>query len=238
MADAEIGDMRNKMNKAAEMDTEARAAGQPAMYKLRMLPQVTALLNRNTLRSQLVDPDNNILEAVKFFLEPLNDGSLPAYNIQRELFAALARLPINKDALVASGIGKVVLFYTRSKKVEPRIRRQAEKLISDWMRPILKRTDDFRKKQVDTVRYDHRSATMTEEDAGRLSKAEQQRRTTLDMPILSNRARVERNVSSYTIAPKSNIDSGAAARQPGQQSEAAFRRLKLRQAASQRGRGH
>jgi TFIIS helical bundle-like domain len=146
--------MRNRMRDAAEADTKARANGQPAMHKLKMLPQVISLLNRNTLAHQIVDPDINLLESVKFFLEPLNDGSLPAYNIQRELFAALARLPITKDTLVASGIGKVVLFYTRSTKVEPNIKSQAEKLVTDWMRPILKRTDDFRKREVETARYD------------------------------------------------------------------------------------
>jgi transcription factor SPN1 len=154
MADQEIEDMRNRMAKAAEADTEARANGQPAMYKLKMLPEVVGLLNRNTLANQLVDPDINLLESVRFFLEPLNDGSLPAYNIQRSLFESLGKLPITKDTLVASGIGKVVLFYTRSSKVQPAIKRQAEKLVTDWMRPILKRTDDFRKRAVEVATYD------------------------------------------------------------------------------------
>jgi transcription factor SPN1 len=156
LADQEIEEMRNRMTSAAQRDTEARQNGQPAMYKLKLLPEVKNLLNRNNIQQQLVDPDINILEAVRFFLEPLNDGSLPAYNIQRELLTALAKLPINKDALVASGIGKVVLFYTRSSKTEPLIKRQAEKLLSEWMRPILKRTDDYRKREVRVVEYDPR----------------------------------------------------------------------------------
>jgi transcription factor SPN1 len=148
MADGKIEDMRNAMTQAAQADTIARENGQPAMAKLKLLPRVSALLNNNTMQSQLVDPDNNLLEAVRFFLEPLNDGSLPAYNIQKELFAALGKLPINKDALVASGIGKVVLFYTRSKRPELSIKRQAERLLTDWMRPILKRSDDYRKRDM------------------------------------------------------------------------------------------
>jgi transcription factor SPN1 len=148
MADDKINAMRNDMTQAAQADTIARENGQPAMEKLKLLPQVVALLNNNTMQSQLVDPDNNLLEAVRFFLEPLNDGSLPAYNIQKELFAALGKLPISKDALVASGIGKVVLFYTRSKRPELSIKRQAERLLVDWMRPILKRSDDYRKRDV------------------------------------------------------------------------------------------
>src|ERR1700733_1729386 len=118
MADAEIEEMRRRMTDAAKWDNEGRDRGEPAQHKLKLLPEVVALLNKNTLKESLVDPDITLLQAVRFFLEPLNDGSLPAYNIQRELFAALAKLPITKDTLVASGIGKVVLFYTRSSKVE------------------------------------------------------------------------------------------------------------------------
>lgn len=141
------------MTEAAKADTDARQAGQPAMQKLQLLPEVIALLGRNTLREQLVDPDTNLLEAVRFFLEPLNDGSLPAYNIQRELFAALAKLPITKDVLIASGIGKVTLFYTKSNKPELVIKRQAERLLGEWTRPILKRTDDYRKKDIEQAVY-------------------------------------------------------------------------------------
>ncbi len=154
MADAEIEEMRRRMTEAAQADNDARARGQIAMHKVRMLPAVVSLLNRNTLQSSLVDPDINLLEAVRFFLEPLNDGSLPAYNIQRELFAALAKLPIAKDALVASGIGKVTLFYTKSKRPELAIKRQAGKLLGEWTRPILKRTDDYRKREFVEADFD------------------------------------------------------------------------------------
>ena len=151
-----IDNMRRRMAAAAEGDIDARKAGQPAGRKLKMLPEVVSLLNRNNLRDALVDPENNMMEGVRFFLEPLDDGSLPAYNIQREMFLALQRLPINKDTLAASGIGKVVLFYTKSRKVEDSIKRQADRLMGEWTRPILKRSDDFRKRRVEARDYDPR----------------------------------------------------------------------------------
>jgi transcription factor SPN1 len=154
MGDMEVDSMRGRMAKAAEMDTEAREAGLPASNKLKLLPEVVSLLNRNQFQNQLVDPDINLLESVRFFLEPLADGSLPAYNIQRELFLALAKLPITKDTLVASGIGKVVMFYTRSNRTEVSIKRQAERLLSEWMRPILNRTDDYRRKEIPMADFD------------------------------------------------------------------------------------
>jgi transcription factor SPN1 len=154
MADQEIEEMRRRMAAAAEADNEGRKRNEPARHKLKLLPEVAALLNKNSLRETIVDPEVNLLESVRFFLEPLSDGSLPAYDIQKELFASLARLPINKDTLVASGIGKVIMFYIKSKKPELTIKRQAERLFTDWTRPILRRTDDYRKKEFAQADYD------------------------------------------------------------------------------------
>tara|TARA_R110002003_G_scaffold1048_11_gene22243 strand:- start:471 stop:1178 length:708 start_codon:yes stop_codon:yes gene_type:complete len=154
MADQEIEEMRRRMAQAAEADNEGRKRNEPARHKLKLLPEVVSLLNKNSLRDTIVDPEVNLLESVRFFLEPLSDGSLPAYDIQKELFASLARLPINKDTLVASGIGKVIMFYIKSKKPELTIKRQAERLFTDWTRPILRRTDDYRKKEFAQADYD------------------------------------------------------------------------------------
>jgi transcription factor SPN1 len=154
MADQEIEEMRRRMAAAAEADNEGRKRNEPARHKLKLLPEVVALLNKNSLKDTIVDPEVNLLESVRFFLEPLSDGSLPAYDIQKELFASLARLPINKDTLVASGIGKVIMFYIKSKKPELTIKRQAERLFTDWTRPILRRTDDYRKKEFAQADYD------------------------------------------------------------------------------------
>jgi hypothetical protein len=154
MADQEIEEIRKRMAAAAEADNEGRKRNEPARHKLKLLPEVTAILNRNTLRETIVDPEVNLLESVRFFLEPLSDGSLPAYDIQKDLFASLAKLPVNKDTLVASGIGKVIMFYIKSKKPELTIKRQAERLFTDWTRPILRRTDDYRKKEFAQADYD------------------------------------------------------------------------------------
>ena len=117
------------MERACVADNDARENGQPAVHKLKLLPEVTAFLNRNAVQDAVLDPEINFLQSVKYFLEPLNDGSLPAYNIQRDVFTALARLPIEKEVLLSSGIGKVVLFYTRSKRPESGIKRTAERLL-------------------------------------------------------------------------------------------------------------
>lgn len=237
--DKEIGDLRVAMAEAAEADVSARSETppKPAANKLRLLPVVTALLNRNSrdVENAIVDPENNLLESVRFFLEPLSDGSLPAYNIQRELFAALARLPIDKEALVSSGIGKVVLFYQKSKKPELTIKRQAQRLLIEWTRPLLKRSDDYRKRQIQTADYDPRNHSRKRADPP--TREEQQRlarEKELALPSRSNRARLDDEVKTYTIAPRSQgVVAGTWARPLGASGEDAFRRMKAKQQAQQ-----
>ncbi|KAK5139864.1 hypothetical protein LTR04_003295, partial [Oleoguttula sp. CCFEE 6159] len=233
MADAEIEEMRRRMTEAAQADTDARANNRPAMHKLKMLPEVVALLNRNTLTNSLVDLDINLLEAVRFFLEPLNDGSLPAYNIQRDLFGCLSRLPITKDALIASGVGKVTLFYTKSKRPEQAIKRQAEKLLGEWTRPILKRSDDYRKREFVEANYDPNAPTSrAHHPTTATSRAALARAAALAPPALTNRARVDGTTQSYTIVPRNNLaaqqDPLAGARRMGASGEDAFRKMKAR----------
>lgn len=158
--DDHLADLKVRMERACVDDNAARQAGQPAIHKLKLLPEVNAILNRNDVQHVVLDPETNFLQSVKFILEPLNDGSLPAYNIQRDIFTALTRLNLEKETLLSSGIGKVVLFYTRSKKPEPSIKRMAERLLGEWSRPILKRTDDYKKRQIETREFDYQYVTV------------------------------------------------------------------------------
>ncbi|KFY42015.1 hypothetical protein V495_04706 [Pseudogymnoascus sp. VKM F-4514 (FW-929)] len=213
--DDEIAALKIRMEQACQADNTARERSQPAVHKLKMLPEVVALLNRNTVRHSIVDPDTNFLLSVKFFLEPLNDGSLPAYNIQRDLFNALAQLPIEKEALLSSGIGKVVLYYTKSKRPEIGIKRIAERLLGEWSRPILKRSDDYKKRKIATKEYDFQAAQLALRPSGTqtssqpslgLSRKELDRERVLAAPRPGNRARLETHSASYTVAPKSTFD--------------------------------
>ncbi|KAF2274285.1 uncharacterized protein EI97DRAFT_435371 [Westerdykella ornata] len=205
MADEEIAQMYTEMVKAAQADNQGRERGEPARHKLQLLPRVMTLLNKQNLRENIVDPDTNLLQAIKFFLEPLNDGSLPAYDIQKELFGALAKLPINKDSLIASGIGKVIIFYIKSKRPEPAIKRQAERLFTDWTRPILRRSDDYRKKQFKTVDYDPTKSSVTRNTRPADSQAAAARAKALEAPRAYQRARMEGGPTTYTVVPKSNF---------------------------------
>ncbi|KFA61806.1 hypothetical protein S40285_05620 [Stachybotrys chlorohalonatus IBT 40285] len=214
--DEQMARLKVQMDNACQADNAAREAGQPALHKLKLLPQVSSMLNRSTAQNDVLDPDVNFLQHVKFFLEPLNDGSLPAYNIQRDIFQAMVKLNVSKDALLSSGIGKVVLFYTRSKQPEPAIKRMAERLVGEWSRPVLNRTTDYRQRQIQTKEFDYYAAkraqsqhtgsqyTLSERPAQSARDAERER--LLAPAAGGNRARVGGLPATYTIAPQSTFD--------------------------------
>ncbi|KAK3898088.1 transcription factor iws-1 [Staphylotrichum tortipilum] len=248
--DDQIAHLKVAMEKACVADNEAREKGMAATHKLKLLPQVTALLNRTSVQDSVLDPETNLLQSVKYFLEPLNDGSLPAYNIQRDIFNALAKLPINKEVLLSSGIGKVVYFYTRSKRPEVGIKRIAERLVGEWSRPILKRTDDYKKRQIETRDFDFAAAklaqrqeaavsgsqmTLTQRPAtGGKTRFELERERMLAPEVKkTNRAAPAGLPASYTIAPRSTFDASRAPeyRPVGSAGLEAFRKM------TQKGKG-
>ncbi|KAM0425004.1 hypothetical protein ACHAPT_009805 [Fusarium lateritium] len=210
-----LADLKVRMEQACLADNNAREAGQPALHKLKLLPEVTGLLNRNDVQHAVLDPDTNFLQHVKFFLEPLNDGSLPAYNIQRDIFSALAKLNVQKEPLLSSGIGRVVVFYTRSKKPEPSIKRIAQRLLGEWSRPILKRTDDYKKRQIETREFDYEAAKTAQRQKANSqfslsqrpaqSSRDAERERFLAPSRSNNSARMVNLPSSYTIAPQSTF---------------------------------
>jgi transcription factor SPN1 len=231
--DAELEDMRQRMASACQLDAQARNAGQVATNKLKILPSVVELLNRNTLRSSIVDPDINILEAVRFFLEPADtDAALPNYQIQRELFAILSRLNMTKEALVASGIGKVIIFYTKSSQPQLAIKRQAERLLGEWSRIVLGKRKDMRAKVVQSVTYDPMASSQRPgaSQVDRAAIAAERRKRALEIPVVGNRARVQGGVGTYTIAPVNNLSNVVTqdSRRMGSSGESAFRKVATR----------
>ncbi|KAK2073406.1 hypothetical protein P8C59_007693 [Phyllachora maydis] len=218
--DEQIASLKVRMETACVADNSARNAGQAATHKLQLLPEVVALLHRTQIQDAVLDPETNLLQSVKYFLEPLDDGSLPAYTIQRDVLAALQRLPVTKDMLLSSGIGKVVLFYTRSKRAEPSVKRMAEKLVGEWSRPVLKRTDDYKKRQIETREFDPNAANLRQRQELAVSssqftlsqrpaksKTDLERERLLAPERAADRARPQGLPPSYTVAPKSTYNA-------------------------------
>jgi transcription factor SPN1 len=93
-----INALMESMRAAANNDQEFNKAGMPAIAKLKLLTSVKVelskylfLLKKRTLWfPQILEA--NVLECVKFWLEPLGDGSLPSLDIQKAMFDTLTQV--------------------------------------------------------------------------------------------------------------------------------------------------
>lgn len=110
-----------------------------------------------TLWSSIID--NEVLKAVKLWLEPLPDKSLPAVGIQKAIFEILPKMDLDTSTIREAQLGPVVLFYTKTKRVSPAINRQADALVQAWSRPIIKRSADFRSRFIPGVEEIERAAS-------------------------------------------------------------------------------
>lgn len=75
------------------------------------------------------------------------------------------QLSIETSALKSSGLGKIVYFYTKCKRVEPVIARMANQLVSDWMRPIIRRSKAFSDKELGTTTASYSSESIAKQRA-------------------------------------------------------------------------
>ena len=155
--------------------------------------------------------DNNLLEGVSRWLEPLPDKSLPALDIQKEFFPILKKMEyIDSNVLKESRLGRVVLFYTKCKRVTPDIQRAANDLVSVWSRPIIKRSASYRDRVIPTAHGDDAGARGGPGGAGgvggeRLNAILARARESDKNRIRKNAVAIpQRELGSYTVAPRSN----------------------------------
>jgi len=143
--------------------------------------------------------DNNLLEGVRRWLEPLPDRSLPALNIQRDFFPVLKKMEyIDGSVLKESGLGRIVLFYTKCKRVTSDIQRIANDLVSTWSRPIIKRSASYRDRVI-PVAQEYGTERTNERLNAILARAKEGEKNR----IRKNAVMIpQRELGSYTVAPQ------------------------------------
>ncbi|KAJ2814660.1 Transcription factor iws1, partial [Coemansia erecta] len=144
--DEAIVDLRKRMRDAAYRDIDDNKDRLPAVHKLSMLPDVIEELGKPHLNEAFLE--NNIVDSIRLWLEPLDDGSLPSLDIQNAMLAILKRLPIRRDHLRESGIGKIVLFMSKCPRIPEANRRACEQFIQQWSRMVLRLSSDYRDRKM------------------------------------------------------------------------------------------
>lgn len=221
MQDDKIDFLKNKMIEAANLDVEKNSQSQIATEKLKLLNEVTNILSKADLAISILD--NNLLEAVRLWLEPLPDASMPAYQIQKELIQSLESLPIKTDHLVASGIGKVLVFYQRSQRTEPNLKKIVDRLIGDWTRPILNKSDSYKDRTIQFHEYNKNKFTNQLSSAKR-QKVKEAKTLYEESAERRNRAAIpSARTTAYKIAPK--VDASLLRRQQGRGTDERFKKI-------------
>lgn len=138
---ATIENLLAQMELAVEDDLKAFETSQPALNKLRILPRVEEVLSMKKLHAELLDA--GLLGVLKAWVEPMPDGTLPNAKIRSSVLQMLTRLPIDcsyedrKEQLKRSGLGRMVMFFSKLPDELPANRRIAQQLVEKWSRPIL-----------------------------------------------------------------------------------------------------
>lgn len=209
-ADDQVARLRENMNAAADEDIRSNQDQLPATQKLRLLPEVVDVLQKcvymlftrmsvlTATRASLAQSiiDNNLLEGVRRWLEPLPDKSLPSLNIQREFFGILPKLEfIDSSVLKESGLGRIVMFYTKCSRVTESIKRTANNLVMIWARPIIKRSSSYRDRSLPTVQVDRTAGVTLTQIMARAKHDDKNRirKNAVSVPYA--------DVKTYTVAP-------------------------------------
>ncbi|GMI80496.1 ARABIDOPSIS THALIANA IWS1 (FROM YEAST INTERACTS WITH SPT6), HIGH NITROGEN INSENSITIVE 9 [Hibiscus trionum] len=136
------------MEVAAEEDIELNRQNKPAIKKIQMLPLLTDFLSKKHLQPEFLD--RGVLSLLKIWLEPLPDGSLPNTTLRASLLNILTHpFPIDiskeyrREQLKKSGLGKVIMFLSKSDEEITANRQLAKDLIENWSRIIFHKGTSF-----------------------------------------------------------------------------------------------
>ncbi|KAG6687929.1 hypothetical protein I3842_11G098900 [Carya illinoinensis] len=145
----------------AEEDADLNRQGKPAVNKLKKLPLLTEVLSKKQLQQEFLD--HGVLNLLKNWLEPLPDGSLPNINIRAAILKILTDFPIDleqydrREQLKKSGLGKVIMFLSKSEEETTSNRKLAKDLVDKWSRPIFNKSTRFEEmRNVDDERVPYR----------------------------------------------------------------------------------
>ncbi|KAI7801005.1 putative protein IWS1-like protein [Triplophysa rosa] len=142
-ADDVVSAMITKMTEAAEEDRTLNSQKKPALKKLMLLPTVVMHLKKQDLKDTFID--SGVMMAIKEWISPLPDKSLPALKIREELLRILQELPsVSQETLKLSGIGRAVMFLYKHPKESRANKDLALKLINEWSRPIFGLTSNYK----------------------------------------------------------------------------------------------
>ncbi|CAL0331605.1 unnamed protein product [Lupinus luteus] len=203
----------------AEEDAELNRQAKPAINKLKKLPLLTEVLSKKQLQLEFLD--HGVLTLLKNWLEPLPDGSLPNINIRTAILQILNDFPIDleqydrREQLKKSGLGKVIMFLSKSDEEINLNRKLAKDLVDKWSRPIFNKStrfEDMRNVEEERVPYRRPSVKKPANKAAGMESRDGDLDLDLSQPRSGQSSsrqltsRPEATPLDFVIRPQSKID--------------------------------
>lgn len=124
-----------KMKAAVACDNKSNKEQRPAVEKVTLLDSFYGKLINRKYQDALMD--SGVLAAIRMWLEPLPDRSLPNIKIRRCMLEALMHMKVGVAHLEDSRVGEIVNFYSRSPREDKETRKLARALIQKWTKLVL-----------------------------------------------------------------------------------------------------
>eukprot|EP00866_Antonospora_locustae_P000149 jgi/Antlo1/149/1814 len=124
-----------KMRAAAAVDNKNNEEQRPAIEKMALLDGLYGKLINRKYQSALME--NGVLAAIRAWLEPLPDRSLPNIKIKKSMLEALMHMKVDTWHLESSQVGKIVNFYSLNPREDKDIRKLARALVQKWTKLVL-----------------------------------------------------------------------------------------------------
>lgn len=137
-----------RMEVATEQDRESVLAKKPAVYKLRMLKEMTEKLHQVDLHETFLR--HGLLKVLASWLNLLPDHNLPNTDVRTAVIDAVRMLPIEtdlndrKEELKRSGLGRLIMFLSTLPEETASNRKKCKNLVEKWSRPVYELSSQYR----------------------------------------------------------------------------------------------
>ncbi|KAL7693949.1 putative transcription factor IIS, TFIIS/LEDGF domain superfamily [Plasmopara halstedii] len=132
-----------RMDKAYADDLVSIAERRPALEKIKFVDNALHILRKVQFQPMLLDFD--LLTIVKKWIQPFEDGTLPNVGLRTKILDMVSKMPVFKEHLKRSGLGKVVMVLMKHPQETIENKELCRSLVERWSRAVFNKTLDFSK---------------------------------------------------------------------------------------------
>ncbi|KAG7399694.1 hypothetical protein PHYBOEH_008201 [Phytophthora boehmeriae] len=132
-----------RMDKAYADDLASIEQRRPALEKIKFVDSALHILRKLQFQPMLLDFD--LLTIVKKWIQPLEDGTLPNVGLRTKMLDMVSKMPVFKEHLKRSGLGKVVMILMKHPHETLENKELCRSLVERWSRSVFNKTLDFSK---------------------------------------------------------------------------------------------